>query len=287
MYGYRPTSNRYSSEGVVLISHTRDTIGLIANNLEDIKLFDSVIISGGERSASPGCHDVTLPETIRLGVSKYYFFLDLSNEVAKAMEMVLKKLSAKSNIELVFEDMIGIEGLLTKHFPLVAYEINIDLPKFLNDYKTGISYDDVIDGIASPDVKNFFAMTRKNLESGANQEEYLAALKERSKLKEFYEIFFDKHRLDALIYPTTPIEAKPIEDCLDSVMMDGKYVNTFKPLTQNTTPGSYAGVPSISLPLANTSTGLPIGIQLETLESRDRVLFEIAGVVRDAVLENK
>ena len=65
--------------------------------------------------------------------------------------------------------------------------------------------------------------------------------------------------------------------------MDGKRVNTFKTLTQNTTPGSYAGIPSISLPLAETSSGLPVGVQIEALENHDRLLFEIAGVVRDAV----
>ena len=66
--------------------------------------------------------------------------------------------------------------------------------------------------------------------------------------------------------------------------MDGKRVNTYKTLTQNTIPGSYAGIPSISLPLAKTTSGLPVGIQVEALENHDRLLFEIAGVIRDAVL---
>ena len=97
--------------------------------------------------------------------------------------------------------------------------------------------------------------------------------------------FFDKHRLDAILYPTTPIEAKSTEDCEPSILMDGKRVNTLKTLTQNTLPGSYAGIPSISMPLAKTSAGLPVGIQVEVLENQDRLLFEIAGVVRDAVLD--
>ena len=285
VYGYRPTTNRYPSEGVVPISHSRDTIGLLANNLEDIELFDSVITTGDDgRSHSPGCYGTLYRygDKIRLGVSKFFFFLSLSKEVEKAVDSVLKTLSKAKNIELVNADMIGIEKF-RKDMHLVSHELNVDLPKFLQEHNTGISYEEVIDGIASPDVERLVREMRGKFNSGETEGPYQEALEESKELKDFYETFFDKHRLDALIYPTTPVEAKPTEDCYPSISMDGKRVNTFKTLTQNTTPGSYAGIPSISLPLAETSSGLPVGVQIEALENHDRLLFEIAGVVRDAV----
>ena len=287
VYGYRPTTNRYPLEGVVPLSHTRDTIGLLANNLSDIELFDSIITSGDERCHSPGFYGTLYRygDKIRLGVSKFYFFVSLSNEVKTAVELVLKRLSTKNNIELVYEGMIGIERLQKHDFDLEAHELNTDLPKFLEEYNTGVSYDELIEGITSPDVERFFKESREKYLSDKTEGPYLKALEERTKLKDFYETFFDKHRLDAIIYPTTPIEAKPVNDCHPSILMDGKHVNTMKTLIQNTNPGSYAGIPSISLPLAKTSDGLPVGIQIETLENHDRLLFEIAAVVRDAVLE--
>ena len=139
VYGYRPTVNRYPSEGVVTISHTRDTIGLLADNLEDIELFDSIITTGShsdERSHSPGFYGTLYRygDKIRLGVSKFYFFLSLSKEVNTAVKNILQKLSTKNNIELVNADMMGIERLVKKDNAIIEHELNIDLPKFLKDY---------------------------------------------------------------------------------------------------------------------------------------------------------
>ena len=285
VYGYRPTTNRYPSRGVVPLSHTRDTIGLLANNLKDIELFDSIITTGDERSLSPGCYGTLYQygDKIRLGVSKFYFFLSLSKGIDEAVGAILETLSMNDNIELVNAEMIGIERLVKKQAAIVEHEVNIDLPKFLEEYNTGVSYDDLIEGIVSPDVELLFTNSKQKFDSGKSEEAYQEALEERIQLKDFYETFFDKHRLDAIIYPTTPVEAKSTEDCHPSIIMNGKHVNTFKTLTQNTGPGSYAGIPSISMPLTETSAGLPVGIQLETLENHDRLLFEIAAVVRDAI----
>ena len=287
VYGYRPTTNRYPLEGVVPISKTRDTIGILASNLEDIELFDSIICTGDDgRSNSPGCYGTLYRygSKIRIGVSKFYFFLSISKEVSKAVDAVIKKLSTKNNIELVNVDMIGIERLVKKELNLVEHELNVDLPKFLEEYKTGVSFDNLIDGITSPDVERLVREAKEKYANGETEQPYKDALVERTELKDFYETFFDKHRLDAIIYPTTPIEAKSTDECYPSVLMDGRRVNTYKTLTQNTIPGSYAGIPSISLPLAKTSAGLPVGVQVEALENHDRLLFEIAGVIRDAVL---
>ena len=284
IYGYRPTINRYPLEGVVPLSHTRDTIGLLADNLDDIELFDSILTSG-EGRVSPGCYG-TLHEKIRLGVSKYYFYMSISKEVAAATEEVLQKIKDKNTVELVNVDMIGIERLIPKGMAIVEHELNIDLPKFLEDNNVGISYDEIIEGIASPDVKRLFETCKEKFDSGNTSEKYETDLQGMEKLTDFYETFFHKHKLDGLIYPTLPVEAKPIEENMDSLMMDGRYVNTGKTLVQNTDPGSIAGVPSITLPLAKTSNGLPVGIQIETLQSHDRLQFEIAAAVRDSVFEN-
>ena len=161
------------------------------------------------------------------------------------------------------------------------------LPEFLEVNKVGISYEDVLEGIASPDVKKLFTESKEEFDSGESHNKYETALKERSKLMELYENCFNNHKLDALIYPTIPVEGKPIEDNMENLLVDGRHVNTVHTLIQNTSPGSFAGVPSLSLPLAAASNGLPIGIQIEALTSHDRLMFEIAAEVRDAVFATK
>ncbi|MBL4876142.1 MAG: indole acetimide hydrolase, partial [Cohaesibacteraceae bacterium] len=78
LVGFRPTTGRYNSNGVVPISHTRDTVGTIARTVGDVELFDQVLRSGpaGVSGAEPMEH-------IRLGVPQEVFFEDLEPETEK------------------------------------------------------------------------------------------------------------------------------------------------------------------------------------------------------------
>ncbi|MGI9261505.1 MAG: amidase family protein, partial [Woeseiaceae bacterium] len=44
--GFRPSTDRYDSSGVTPISHTRDTVGIIARNVADVDLLDQVMKPG-------------------------------------------------------------------------------------------------------------------------------------------------------------------------------------------------------------------------------------------------
>src|SRR5688572_1016695 len=68
--GLRPTLARYSQEGVTPISHTRDTVGPMAQTVADVALLDSVIT--GERVPPPASL-----AGVRLGVYRAYFFANL------------------------------------------------------------------------------------------------------------------------------------------------------------------------------------------------------------------
>ena len=279
VYGFRPTSKRYPSEGVVPISHTRDTVGLLGSNLEDMELVDGVIASDKSDNPLPNRHRKLhrFGNKIRLGVSKQYFFSSLSDEVRNEVEKVLKRLDSSNHIELVYADMTGIEGLRKCHWHMFEHEISIDLPRFLEEYQTGVSIKELIEQIASPDVEKLLKESRQRFVDGETWKPYSDSLKESLLLKKLYERFLDEHKLDAIIYPTTPIEAKSIDEMR-------KHQNTIHTYYQNTDPGAQAGIPSISLPLCKLSNGRPVGMQLETYEYHDRQLFEIARIVRNVVL---
>ena len=104
---------------------------------------------------------------------------------------------------------------------------------------------------------------------------------EAALLRNLYEKFLDEHKLDALIYPTTPIEAKSIEELSSSFGID----DTIPLYFPNTDAGAQAGIPSISLPLCKLSNERPVGIQLETFANHDQQLFQIAKIVTEAVTE--
>lgn len=287
VYGFRPTSKRYSSEGVVPLSHTRDTIGLLASNLEDMKLVDGVIADDETDNLLQNHHRklYRFGNKIRLGVSKHYFFSSLSDEVRNEIDRILNKLSKSNKIELVYADMVGIEDLRKYHFSMFQHEVSIDLPRFLNTYNTGVSIQELIDQIASPDVVKIIKESRQNYVEGKTLEPYSSSLKEMKLLRELYESYLDEQKLDAMIYPTTPIEAKSIDELRSTFSKSiDEEVETIPIYYPNTDPGAQAGIPSISLPLGKLPNGRPIGIQLETFENHDRQLFEISQIVKDVVI---
>ena len=289
VYGFRPTTKRYPSDGVVPLAHSRDTIGLLGDNLRDMELVDGVIANDvGDTLLDLKFRKLyTFGTKIRLGVSKHYFFSSLSDEVRSEVDKMLHKLSFSNKIELVYADMVGIEDLRKHSFHMFQHEVSADLPQFLEEYNTGVSIEELIEQITSPDVEKIIKDARRAFIDGETLESYSASLKEAVLLRNLYEKFLDVHKLDALIYPTTPIEAKSIEELNSSFgKNDGKGVDTIPLYFPNTDAGAQAGIPSISLPLCKLSNERPIGIQLETFANHDQQLFQIAKIVTDAVTES-
>ena len=96
--GLRPTSGRYSLEGVTPFSHTRDTVGPFARSVADVVLLDQVI-TGDMSPVQPANM-----KSIRFGVAKDPFYTNLDPEVARIMALTLDKLRA-AGAELVDVDL--------------------------------------------------------------------------------------------------------------------------------------------------------------------------------------
>ena len=60
------------------------------------------------------------------------------------------------------------------------------------------------------------------------------------------------------------------------MLLNGQRVPTFFTFIRNSSPGSVAGIPGISLPAAMTAAGLPLGIELDAAEGADARLLAIA-----------
>ena len=101
----------------------------------------------------------------------------------------------------------------------------------------------------------------------------------RPALRQLYADCFARHQLQALVFPTTPLPAALIgED--DTVLLAGQQVSTFLTFTRNVGPGSFAGIPGISVPMGCNQAGLPLGMALDGPEDSDRTLLAIAHAVQ-------
>ena len=265
--GFRPTTGRYDSDGILPISHTRDTVGTIARSVRDIALMDNVL--SGE-TVDEGTIDLS---QVTLGVPKGRFFDDLEPAVADAIEVQLSVLG-KAGAKLVD---VSFEPLWTHNdafgFPVVLYEVMRDLPAYLAKHAPDTSFEDLIAGIGSPDVAGAFAsqMGRDAIPQAA----YDAAMNDhRPAMRKIYAQVFEDHGLDAIVFPTTPLTARPIGHD-ETVELNGAQVPTFPTYIRNTDLGSNIGAPGISLPCPVTS-GLPVGIEFDALPGHDRALLALA-----------
>jgi indoleacetamide hydrolase len=270
--GFRPSVDnghkRYASRGVVPISHTRDTVGPMARTVADVALLDSVIT--GEQGYAPAKLG-----GLRLGVPRGYFWEDLDGELAAVMDTALAKLRDKG-VVLVEGDLAGIGELNGKlSFPIALYEVGPDLRAYIKSEGSTIDFDQIEAQIASKDVTGAFGAAKT-----IPKEAYEAAVNTyRPQLQKLYADYFAQHKVAAVLFPTTPLPARPInkdgDTGKDTVELNGKEVPTFQTYIRNTDPGSNAGIPGLSLPVGLTKSGLPVGLELDGPVNSDRRLLAI------------
>ena len=95
-------------------------------------------------------------------------------------------------------------------------------------------------------------------------------------MQQLYADTFRNNRLDAIIFPTTPLPASPVVGSDETVELNGVRVPTFTTYIRNTDANAVAGVPGVSLPMALTKKGLPVGIEIDGPANSDRRLLGIA-----------
>ena len=281
--GFRPSIGRYPGAGIIPISHTRDTAGPLARTVGDARLLDAVMAGAGcgELESAPGTSPIPTLAGLRLGVPRAAFYRDLEPEVAAEAGRVLDLL-ANRGVALVEAEVPDVSDLnAAVGFPVALYEFVRDLPRWLAGNGLELSMNDVLDGIGSPDVRGVVA---SQLGADAMPEAvYRKALEvDRPRLQRTYADYFAGQAVDAVLFPTSPVSARPIgED--ETIDLNGERVPTFPTFIRNTDPGSNAGIPGLSLPTGLTAAGLPVGMELDGPAGSDARLLAVAAAVEEAV----
>ncbi len=267
----RPTINRYSQVGVTPISHSRDTVGPMARTVSDLILLDSVITRDWRNV------ETVAPRRIRLGVVPE-MFQNIDVETLRLVNQGLDKLR-HAGVEIVQLQASGFLDLDNQSgFPIALFEATRDISNYLSTYGTGLTLSQLAAQIASPDVKFVFdTFVVPGAPNAIPQSVYDNAVNVvRPRLQKLYADTFEIGDLDAIIFPTTPLPASPIIGSDSTVNVNGIQVPTFQTYIRNTDPGSVAGVPGISLPVALTSGGLPVGLEIDGPAGSDRDLLAVA-----------
>ncbi|NKB38465.1 MAG: indoleacetamide hydrolase [Gammaproteobacteria bacterium] len=272
--GFRPSLARYPDDHLVNLSKTRDTVGIFAASVDDIIPVDAVLAE----NAKPVHAEL---QSLRIAVPRDPFFKDLENETAKVMETTLATLN-NAGVNLIEIDMPDVFLLNEKiSFPVALFENIRELREYLQVNKIGITLEELTDNIASPDVKHI--MQAALGEQNVPEEIYLEAIKvHRPQLIKMYADFFSDNKIDAMIYPTAPLTARPIGQD-EMVEVNGQQVPTFPSYTRNGDPSSNAGIPSLSIPAGLASNGLPVGLSIDGPEGLDDEVLAI-GSLFDSII---
>jgi mandelamide amidase len=268
--GLRPTSDRYPGEGVLTLSPSRDTVGVIASTVAQVAIVDAVI-AGGPTLEALDLRDV------RIGVPRAAPDSPVAGEVTEAMTAV-QSLLVELGVTLVEVDLEPLRDARAA-LAVVAFEaprsilarrgILTELPELTGSELAEIA--DFIEDVASTDVREVLASF---IAEPVTNEAYRAALTRRSALEEAWARLFARNGVQAIMAPTVPILPPP--SGATTVRLAGADFPEFPLSIRTTDPSAFAGLPSVSIPIPRAVGEPPLGLGLDGPRGRDRDVLAIA-----------
>jgi indoleacetamide hydrolase len=276
--GFRPTTGRWPRDGVAPISHTLDTTGVFARNVEDCALIDQIVT----RDATALSDQSDLRGTQFAYAPRQY--LDLVDpEVESRFRATLQRLrdAGAEIIEVdLGDDFSSIADRLT--WNIVFHETMPAISEFLRQHDVPVSFDEIYDQLEHGIKQVWRDSVLPNGPDWISPETYeIAMFVERPELQRRFNQVFADDRNAALLFPTTPCTAPLIENQSRFSISDNEVSHLA--LAKNTVPTSGAGLPGISIPIGLSGHGLPIGIEIDAAPGQDRALLDLARRVHATV----
>lgn len=272
--GFRPSTGRYPSGGITPLSDTRDTPGPITHSVADAAFLDAVL-SG---AALPGTE--TEPQRdaagLILGIPEDLGPLDPRTEAAFELAVQVLETAGAKLVAIPSGQRVGAEA--TFGGTILIPEIHRLLTSYLEQYRPGLSLAELAAQIQNPLVRGLMqdhVVPEPCAEALAARLDMLA---EVSVLREQEAELFREHRLDAVIFPTTPAPAAPI-DPAETVEIGGTKVSSFDTYTRFTAYGTFLGNPGLTIPIPVGAGKLPVGLGLDGLSGADAQLLAVGAAV--------
>ena len=259
--GFKPTARRVPIDGVVPLSTSLDSIGPLANSVEDCAIVDAVF--AGELGKGP----ISVPDAaplagLRFAIPKHFVMDELDATVAKAFERACKALAAKG-VKIEEIDLAELNELPTINAKggfaaSEAYAWHKDLIA-----RRGNVYDPFV----HPRIMRGKDMTAAD---------YIELLARRADLCRRVSAITSNY--DAVIMPTCAIVAPTLEE----VSTPDGFTKKNLLLLRNTTVGNFLDRCGISLP-CHAQGELPVGFMLMGEAMADKRVLAMARSVAPVV----
>ncbi|WP_019852947.1 amidase family protein [Actinopolyspora mortivallis] len=267
--GFRPTTGRYPTGGVLRVSHTRDTVGILAGDVDDLLVLDGVLSGEADGTGEPE----RLPT--RLVVPSCPGLGDVDAEVASVVTRAVRTLREHgwTLVEADFPPTVP-ELIERVSFPIALGETPACFRQYLETVREPTTLDGLVSSVADPDVRDILLpLCREDPERDEKRRRAVTEL--RPALAAAAAEHLLAHGASACLVPTTVLPA-PRVGTRTLVRLNGRTVSTFPTYVRNTNLASIVGWPSVSIPAGRTERGLPVGLQLDAPAGTDRALLALA-----------
>lgn len=289
--GFKPTYGRISRYGLVAFASSLDQIGILAQTAEDISLLLSEISGHDEKDSTslpePGVKQVDCPADLtglKIGIPQEYLGDGLDPEIAQNVTQMREQMeSLGGKVETCSLPMTSY-GVAT-YYLIASCEASGNLARYDGahyGYRTDEIPEQAEDRLLEMyrntrsegfgrEVKRRIMLGTYALSSGYYDAYYLQALKSRRLIQDELKQAFQKY--DLILGPTTPTTAYRLDEkTTDPLAM---YLGDIYTVVAN-----LAGIPAISFPGGRSSTGMPIGLQLQGPAGSDRRLLETVACIQ-------
>lgn len=246
--GLRPTLGGVSTQGVVPLAWTMDTVGPLGRTAADCAVVFDVIAERPAR-ADGGSR--------RLGVDEAYCYSHVQPAVASAVRAALHVLRSVADAVVPVE-IPERAGAISAELTITSVEGSTYHQRWLRERP-----DDYGDDVRA-------ALEAGELYLGTH---YVQAQRYRSLLRERVESLFE--HVDVLVTPTLPFSAPP-GGALEVEIEPGRPEQLLGAVNQFTGIASLTGLPALSVPCGFSGDGMPIGLQLVGRPDSERLLLGIA-----------
>lgn len=261
--GFRPTSGRWSSAGIIPVSRTKDSPGLLTRTARDALFLYDLLTPDSQVPARPKS------ARCRIGLP-ISMWNDLDDVVRKHCWQAIRRLTRAGFQSVELDDAVISDLNRSGTFTIPAYEFFMDFPRTLLSFGWGNRINAVFDNIRDKEVRKIIHQHLGGKLISAK--DYAAAVQNVDALRLQMNALFNAQGIDFIAYPTVP--------CSTPHVSDAHRPGLFAEVIRNTDLASNAAMPSITLPVA-PNDALPVGLSLDAARGQDRRLLLMATAVQE------
>ena len=292
--GLKPTYGRVSRYGLVAFASSLDQIGPFGREVADVARMLSAIAGHDPLDATsvdaevPDYHaalEVDPGRPLRVGIAREYFGEGLDPEIEAAVREAARVFEGEGAVVSEIS-LPNTNAAIPAYYIVAPAEASSNLARYdatvfghrAEDYEPTSEAEHALPALIrmmnasraegfGPEVKRRIMLGTFVLSAGYADKYYVQALKVRRLIRDDYDRAFND--VDVILGPTSPVPAfkvgEKVNDPLAMYLLD-----------VYTGPANLAGIPAISLPGGQTSSGLPIGIQLQAAAFEEMTLLRAA-----------